>query len=95
MESKEIIWGLVALLGYGIAIVQSLRINKLQHQLLQATFQKIVPIRQDIQKLEKDNKVNLEHIKLKKAELTILEKELKETEGKEMTLDEALKVLEI
>jgi len=95
METKEIIWGLVALLGYGIAIAQSLRIKSLQRQLLEATFQKIVPIKQDIEKLEKENKVNLEHIKSKKAELTVLEKEMKQTENNEMTLDDALKILEL
>lgn len=95
MDAKEIIWGLVALLGYGIAIAQSLRIKSLQRELLQATFQKIVPIKQDIEKLEKENKVNLQHIKLKKAELTVLEHELKQTENKEMTLNDALKILEI
>ena len=95
METKEIIWGLVALLGYGIAIAQSLRIKSLQRQLLEATFQKIVPIKQDIEKLEKENKVNLEHIKSKKAELTVLENEMKQTENKEMTLNDALKILEL
>ena len=95
METKEIIWGLVALIGYGIAIFQTLSIKKLQKQLVEATFQKIVPIKADIQKLETENKINIEHIKSKKAELTILEKEMKQTKNEEMTLDEALKILEI
>lgn len=95
METKEIIWGLVALMGYAVAIAQTLRIKNLQKKLLEATFQKLVSIKQDIEQLKKENKVNLEHIKSKKAELTVLEKEMKQTENNEMTLDDALKILEL
>lgn len=93
MESKEIIWGLVALVGYAIAIVQTLSIKKLQKQLVEAEFQKVVPIRQDIKKIEQENKIRLQHLKDKREEIAILEKEIKQTENKEMTIEEAIKIL--
>lgn len=93
MESKEIIWGLVALVGYAIAIVQTLMNNKLKRKLVEAEFQKVVPIREDIKKIEQENKIRLQHLKDKKEEIAILEKEIKQTENKEMTLEEAIKIL--
>ena len=93
MESKEIIWGLVALVGYAIAIFQTLSIKKLQKKLVEAEFQKVVPIRDDIKKIEQENKIRLQHLKDKKEEIAILEKEIKQTENKEMTLEEAIKIL--
>jgi len=95
MESKEIIWGIVALLGYAITIVQTLKVRQLQKKLIEAEFQKVVPIREDIKKLEEENKIRLQHLKDKKSEIDRLEKELKKTDNKEMTLEEALKILEI
>lgn len=93
MESKEIIWGLVALVGYAIAIVQTLMNNKLKRKLVEAEFQKVVPIREDIKKIEEENKIRLQHLKDKKDEIALLEKEIKKTETKEITLEEALKIL--
>jgi len=93
MESKEVIWGLVALVGYAIAIAQTLSIKRLQKKLVEAEFKKVVPIREDIKKLEEENKIRLQHLQDKKAEITLLEKELKKTETKEMSLEDALKIL--
>jgi hypothetical protein len=95
MDSKEIIWGIVALLGYAITIAQTLKVRQLQKKLIEAEFQKVVPIREDIKKLEEENKIRIQHLKDKKAELERLEKEIKKTEAKEMSLEEALKILEI
>lgn len=95
MDSKEIIWGIVALLGYAITIAQTLKVRQLQRKLIEAEFQKVVPIREDIKKLEEENKIRIQHLKDKKAELERLEKEIKKTETKEMSLEEALKILEI
>ncbi len=95
MDSKEIIWGIVALLGYAITIAQTLKVRQLQKKLIEAEFQKVVPIREDIKKLEEENKIRIQHLKDKKAELEHLEKEIKKTETKEMSLEEALKILEI
>lgn len=93
MESKEIIWGLVALVGYAIAIAQTIMNNKLKRKLVEAEFQKVVPIREDIKKIEEENKIRLQHLKDKKDEIALLEKELKKTETKEMSLEDALKIL--
>lgn len=93
MESKEIIWGLVALTGYAIAIAQTLTNKRLQKKLVEAEFQKLVPLREDIKKIEEENKIRLQHLKDKKSEITLLEKELNKTEKKEITLEEALKIL--
>ena len=93
METKEIIWGLVALVGYAIAIIQTLSNKRLQKKLVEAEFQKVVPIREDIKKIEEENKIRLQHLQDKKVEISILEKELKKTETKEMTLEEALQIL--
>jgi UDP-N-acetylmuramyl pentapeptide synthase len=95
MESKEIIWGLVALVGYAIAIVQTITNKRLQRKLVEAEFQKVVPIRENIKKLEQENKIRIHHLKDKKAELDKLEKEIKKTDDKEMTLEDALKILEL
>jgi hypothetical protein len=93
MESKEIIWGLVALVGYAIAITQTIMNKRLQRKLVEAEFQKLVPLREDIKKIEEENKIRLQHLKDKKVEIDRLEKEIKKTETKEMTLEEALKIL--
>lgn len=93
MESKEIIWGLVALVGYAIAIAQTISIKRLQKRLIEAEFQKVVPIREDIEKIKEENVIRLQHLKDKKDEITKLEKQIKHIERKELTLEEALKIL--
>jgi hypothetical protein len=95
MESKEFIWGLVALVGYAIAIAQTLANKRLQRKLVEAEFQKVVPIREDIKKLEQENKIRIQHLKDKKSELDKLEKEIKKTDAKEITLEDAIKILEL
>ena len=95
MESKEIIWGLVALTGYAIAIAQTIMNKRLQKKLVEAEFQKLVPLREDIKKIEEENKIRIQHLKDKKSEITLLEKELNKTEKKEISLEEALKILEL
>lgn len=93
MESKEIIWGIVVLLGYTIAILQAISIKRLQRKLIEAEFKKIVPIHEDIKVLEEENKIKLHHLQAKKTEINKLERELKQTETLEFTLEEALQIL--
>lgn len=93
MDSKEIIWGLVALTGYAIAIAQTLMNNRLKAKLVEAEFQKVVPVREDIEKIKEENVIRLHHLKDKKEEITKLEKQIKHIERKEISLEEALKIL--
>lgn len=93
MDSKEIIWGLVALTGYAIAIAQTLMNKRLKAKLVEAEFQKVVPVREDIEKIKEENVIRLQHLKDKKEEITKLEKQIKHIERKEITLEEALKIL--
>ena len=69
MDSKEIIWGLVALTGYAIAIAQTLMNKRLKSKLVEPEFQKVLPLREDIEKIKEENVIRLHHLKDKKEEI--------------------------